>query len=136
MTPPFLLLLAAAGIFRFLSADAKKAFNQRLARLLPRKIMQEHLRVLMQDYPDRLSEFRRKVMPFSALHVGLNAAACSCFAAALWFFPPSGMAQWDLIFVRYGSLLLTPLALVADVVLFARMWMATFSRDAEADRAV
>jgi hypothetical protein len=136
MTPPFLFLLAAAGIFRLLSSDAKKAFNQRLAKLLPRKIMQQHLRILIQDYPDRLPEFRRKVMPFSALNVLLNAAACSCFAAATWFFPPSGMAQWDLVFVRYGGLLLIPVALAADLVLFARMWMSTFSREAEADGAM
>jgi hypothetical protein len=136
MTPPFLFLMAAAAIFRLLSADSKKAFNQRLARLLPRKVMQEHLRVLLEDYPERLGEFRRRVVPFSALHVALNAVACACFAAALWFFPPSGMAHWDLVFVRYGSLLLIPVALLADVVLFARMLMATFARDAEVDGAM
>jgi hypothetical protein len=136
MTPPFLFLLAAAGIFRLLSADANKAFNHRLARLLPRKVMQEHLRVLMADYPERVGEFRRRVLPYSALHVAWNAAACCCFAAALWIFPPTGMARWDLLFVQYGSLVLTPVAFMADAVLFARMLMATFSRDAEADEAV
>jgi hypothetical protein len=136
MTPPFLCLLAAAGIFRLLSADANKTFYQRLARLLPRKVMQEHLRVLLEEYPDRLSEFRWQVAPYSALHVLLNAAACGCFAAACWFFPPSGMAHWDLVFVRYGSVLLTPVAFLADVVLFARMLMATFARDAEAGGAM
>jgi hypothetical protein len=136
MTPPFLFLLAAAGIFRLLSADAKKAFDQRLANLLPRKVMEERMRVLLAEYTDRLSEFRRRVMPFSALQVLLNAAACACFAAALWFFPPTGMAHWDLVIVRYGSVLLTPVAFVADVVLFARTLLATFARDAEADGAI
>jgi hypothetical protein len=136
MTPPFLFLLAAAGIFRLLSADSNKAFNHRLARLLPRKVMREHLRVLLSDYPDRLAEFRRRVLPYSALHVALNAAACACFAAALWIFPPIGMAHWDLVFVQYGSLVLTPLAFLADAVLFARTLMATFATDAEADGAV
>jgi len=136
MTPPFLLLLAAAAIFRFLSADSRKAFDRRLARLLPRNVAEMHLRVLLVDFPDRLGEFRRRVLPFSALHVVLNAAACVCFIAALWFFPPSGMEHWDLLFVRYGSLVITPIAFLADVVLFARMLMATFGRGAEAGGAV
>jgi hypothetical protein len=136
MTPPFLLLLAAAGVFRLLSADSRKSFDQRLARLLPRNVMRDHLRVLLEEFPDRVSEFRRRVMPHSALHVLFNAAACACFTAALWFFPPVGMAHWDLIFVRYGSLLLMPVAFLADAILFARMLMATFARDAEADGAM
>ena len=136
MTPPFLFLLAAAGIFRLLSADSKKAFNQRLANLLPRKIMRDHLRALLADYPEQLSDFRTRVMPYQAFHVLLNAAACVCFAAALWFFPPHGLQQWDLRFVRYGSLLITPVAFLADVVIFARMLLATFARDAEADGAM
>jgi hypothetical protein len=136
MTPPFLFLLAAAGIFRLLSADSNKAFQQRLAKLLPRNVMHEHLRVLLQDFPDRLGEFRRRVLPFSALHVAFNAMACGCFVAALWYFPPTGMEHWDLVILRYGSVLLTPLAFVADAVSFARMLMATFGKDAEADGAV
>jgi hypothetical protein len=136
MTPPFLCLLAAAGIFRLLSADSNKAFKYRLEKLLPRKVMQEHLRVLLTDYPERAGEFRRRVLPYSGLHVVLNAAACACFAAALWIFPPTGMDHWDLVFVQYGSLVLIPLAFLADAVLFARMLMATFGRDAEADGAV
>ncbi len=136
MTPPFLFLVAAAAIFRFLSADANKAFRQRLARLLPRKVMEAHMSALLEDYPERLGEFRRRVLPYSALYVAFNAAACSCFAAALWFFPPSGLEQWDLLFVRYGSVLLTPVAFVADAVSFGRMLMSTYGRNAEADRAV
>ena len=136
MTPSFLFLLAAAGIFRFLSADSNKAFRRRLALLLPRKVMSEHLKALLQDYPDRLAEFRHKVLPFSALYVLLNAAACACFVGALWYFPPSGMQKWDLSLVRYGSLLLTPLAFLMDAFAFARMLMATYGRDAEADGAI
>ncbi len=136
MTPPFLCLLAAAGIFRLLSADSIKAFNQRLKMLLPRKVMQDHLRVLLAEYPDQVVEFRQRVLPYSALHVALNAAACACFAAALWIFPPVGMAHWDLVFVQYGSLVLLPVAFTADAVLFARMLMATFGRGAEVDGAV
>jgi hypothetical protein len=92
--------------------------------------------VLLGDYQERLGEFRRRVLPFDALHVALNAAACACFIAAVWLFPPSGMSDWDLAFVRYGSVLLTPVALLADVVSFARMLMATYGRNAEADEAV
>jgi hypothetical protein len=136
MTPPFLFLLAAAGIFRLLSADANKAFRQRLASLLPRKVMEQHLRILLEDYPERVAEFRSRVLPFSALYVLFNAVACICLATGLWYFPPSGMEHWDLIFVRYGSVLLTPVAFLADAVAFARMLMATYSRNAEADGAV
>ena len=128
MTPPFLFLLAASAIFRLLSADAKKAFHRWLARLLPRKVMQQHLRALLEDYPDRLGEFRRRVLPFFALHVTLNVAACACFVAAIWMFPPRGLSHWDLVFVQYGSLLLIPIAFLADTVWFARLLMATFGR--------
>ena len=98
--------------------------------------MEQRLRALLQDYPDRLGEFRRRVLPFSGLHLALNAAACACFVAALWYFPPSGMSYWDLLFVRYGSALLIPAAFLFDVVGFARLYRATFGRNAEADRMV
>jgi len=136
ITPPFLLLLAAAGIFRLLSADAMKTFHQRLARLLPRNVTEKHFRVLRADFPERLGNFRRRALPFSALHLALNLAACACFVAAVWFFPPGGMSHWDLVFVRYGGVLLTPVAFLADLVSFARMLLATYGRDAEADGAV
>jgi len=136
MTPPFLCLLAAAGIFRYLSADAKKAFTMRLAKLLPRNVTEQHLQVLIEDFPERVGEFRRRAVPYSALHVAYNAAACGCFVAALWFFPPAGMEHWDLVFVRYGSAILTPVALVGDVVLFMRMLRATFGRRTAADEII
>ena len=136
MTPPFLFLLAAAAIFRWLSADANKAFSQRLTSLLPRNVMREHLRVLLAEFPDRVGEFRRRVLPCHALHVVLNTAACACFAVALWMFPPIGMERWDLLFVQYGSLLLLPMAFFADAVLFARMLMATFAKNVEPDGAI
>ena len=136
MTLPFFFLLAAAGIFRLLSADSRKTFNRRLASLLPRNVMKDHLQVLMADFPERAAEFRRRVLPYSAFHVLLNTAACGCFAAALWIFPPAGMNRWDLLFVQYGSLLLMPLAFVADAVVFARTLMATFTSGAEADGAL
>jgi hypothetical protein len=136
MTPPFLFLVAAAAIFRLLSSDANTAFRRRLEGLLPRKVMQDHLRALLKDYPDRLVEFRRRVLPYSGLHVALNAAACACFVSALWYFPPSGMEHWDLVFVRYGSVLLTPVAFLMDAVGFARTLMATFGRASEIDGVV
>lgn len=137
MTPPFLFLLAAAGIFRWLSSDANKAFNARLERLLPRKVMDHHLRVLLANYPDLWAEFRRRVLPYSGLNVAFNVTACGCFVAAVWYFPPSMMEHWDLIFVRYVSLLVVPVALLVDGVAFTRTLLATFARrDAEADEAV
>jgi hypothetical protein len=135
MTPPFLCLLAAACIFRYLSSDAMKHFHLRLALLLPRNVVDNHLQVLLTEFPERLAEFRRRVLPSSAWHVALNAASAICFVCALWYFPPQGMARWDLIFVRYGSVVLTPLAFLADVILFARTIMATSGRDPEADEA-
>jgi len=98
--------------------------------------MDDHMRALLRDYPGRLVQFRRRVLPFSGLHVAFNAVACACFVSSLWFFPPSGMEHWDLLFVRYGSILLIPAAFLVDVVAFARMLMATFGRDAEVDGAV
>jgi hypothetical protein len=136
MTPPFLCLLAAACIFRYLSSDAMKQFKVRLAHLLPRNVMKEHLQVLMAEFPERLAEFRRRVLPYSAWHVALNAASAICFVCALWYFPPQGMARWDLIFVRYGSVVLTPLAFLGDAILFAKMLIATSGRSAAADEAV
>jgi hypothetical protein len=136
MSPPFLLLLGAAAIFRYLSADANKAFKARLASLLPRSVVQEHLRVLAREYPDRLGEFRRRVVPWHGLHVLLNAAACGCFIPALWFFPPSGLDDLALGFLRYGSLLLAPVAFLMDIYTLTRMIMATFGSDAEAGGAL
>ena len=136
MTPPFLCLLAAACILRYLSSDAMKQFKLRLAALLPRNVMESHLQVLLAEFPERLSEFRRRVLPCSAWHVVYNAASAVCFVAALWYFPPHGMEHWDLIFVRYGSVVLTPLAFMADVILFARILLATSGRGGEVDGAV
>lgn len=68
------------------------------------------------------------MLPFSVLHVALNLAACACFVAAVWVFPPTVMERWDLLFVRYGSVLLIPVAFLADVVSIARMLKATFGR--------
>jgi hypothetical protein len=136
MTPPFLCLLAAACILRYLSSDAMKQFKLRLAALLPRNVMEDHLRVLLGEFPDRLTDFRRRVLPCSVLHLIYNAAAAACFVGALWYFPPREMQHWDLIFVRYGSVVLTPLAFMADVVIFARMLVATSGRGGQADGAV
>ena len=98
--------------------------------------MQDHLRVLTREFPTRLGEFRRRALPQYALHVLWNAAACACFAVALWYFPPSGMEHWDLIFVRYGSIVLTPVAFLMDVVGFVRLAMSTLGRGAAPDEAV
>jgi hypothetical protein len=135
MTPPFLCLLAAAAIFRYLSSDAHKAFRARLVSLLPRNVMRDHLRVLQLEFPDRLGKFRRSVLPFSALHVLLNAAACLCFIAAVWFFPPIKMQKWDLLFVRYGSVAITPVALAVDLIAFGKLLASSFGHPGEANGA-
>jgi hypothetical protein len=132
----FLLLIAASAICRFVSWDAGNAFKARLARMVPRNVMEDHMRVLLEEFPDRLPEFRRRVAPCAAMQVMLDTAACACFAAACWFFPPHGMQHWALALVRYGSVLITPVAFVADVVSFARMFLGTYGRNAEVDGAV
>jgi hypothetical protein len=136
MTPPFLCLLAAAAIFRYLSSDSMKQFKLRLAGLLPRSVTEDHMRVLLTEFPDRVVEFRRRVLPCSAAHMAYNAASAICFVCALWYFPPQGMEHWDLIFVRYGSIILTPIAFLADLILFSRMLFASFGRPGAADEAV
>ena len=46
----FLLLVAAACILRYLAAESKRIFASRLASLLPRKVLKEHLNAL-REYP-------------------------------------------------------------------------------------
>ena len=46
------------------------------------------------------------------------------------------MSDWDLLFVRYASILLTPAAFLADVITFAKMLMTTFGRGDGAPGAV
>ena len=126
-------------IFRLLSADSNKTYRRRLALLVPRNVTDQHLqqlKVLLKEFPDRLVEFRRRVLPYSGLHLLLNVASCGCFIFAVWFFPPREMQRWDLLFVQYGSLLVVPLAFIADAVNFGRLLVATFARDAEVDGAV
>ena len=122
----FLMLVAAACIFRFLASEAKRVFAKRLTDLLPRKVVNEHLSAL-RNFPEHFPLFRSRVLPFSALQIVFNALSCACFIAALWFFPPSALSTWDLRFMRYGSLFVVPLAFVFDVVVFARLFLSTLS---------
>ena len=126
----FLMLLVAACILRFLASEAKRAFSKRLVNLLPRKIVHSHLKMLRQ-YPQDLPNFRARVLPFSALQIAFNALSCVCFVTAIWCFPPTMISSWDLLFMRYGSLLIVPLAFLVDVVAFTRLFLRTFSGKAE-----
>ena len=128
----FLMLVAAACILRCLAAESKRIFTSRLADLLPRKVLREHLNAL-REYPQHFPIFRSRVLPFSALQIAFNALSCACFIAALWCFPPAALSSWDLFFMRYGSLLVVPIAFLFDLVVFARLFWATLSPSDELD---
>jgi hypothetical protein len=128
----FLMLIAAACVFRYLSAEAKRVFTCRLTGLLPRKVLSEHLAVL-RNYPQHFPIFRSRVLPFSALQIAFNTFSCMCFVVALWYFPPAALSSWDLFFIRYGSLLIVPIAFVFDLVAFARLFWVTLSVNEELD---
>jgi hypothetical protein len=132
MNPNFLMLITAACILRYLAASAKRVFASRLAELLPRKVLKEHLSAL-RDYPQHFPIFRWRVLPFSALQIAFNALSCSCFIAALWCFPPAALSSWDLFFMRYGSLLIVPIAFLFDLVAFGRLFWVTLSDRDELD---
>jgi hypothetical protein len=129
----FLMLMAAAGILRYLAIEAKRTFGKRLENLLPHKLSKSHLAVL-REHPQHFSLFRTRVLPFSALQIVFNALSCVCFIAGLWLFPPSALSSWDLLFMRYGSLLIVPLAFVVDVFIFARLFWVTLTGKNEADQ--
>ena len=126
MTFSFLLLLAAAGIFRFLAHDAKKAFDRRVAAFLPANVDADHVNVLLREFPQHCSEFRFRVLPFSAANLLMNAASCIAVVSALWICPPTGMSAADLVLLQYGGLIIVPLAFVIDFVGFFRLLFRTF----------
>lgn len=126
MTPSFLMMIGAACILRFLAAEAKRAFAKRLAGLLPRNVMEEHLNAL-REFPQHYPVFRARVLPFSALQIACNAASCICFVAALWYFPPSALSETNLYFMRYGSMLVVPAAFLFDVFVFVRLFCTTLT---------
>ena len=128
----FLMLVVAACILRFLAAESKRIFVSRLASLLPRKVIKEHLTAL-REYPEHFAIFRARVLPFSALQIAFNALSCASFIVALWCFPPTALSSWDLFFMRYGSLLVVPIAFLFDVVVFVRLFWATLATSNELD---
>lgn len=129
----FLMLMAAAGILRYLAVEAKRTFGKRLENLLSRKVAKGHLAAL-REYPQHFSLFRWRVLPFSALQIVFNALSCVCFIVGLWLFPPAALSSWDLLFMRYGSLLIVPLAFLVDVFIFARLFWVTLAAKNEADQ--
>lgn len=128
------MMVGAACILRLLAAEAKRAFAVRLAGLLPRNVVREHLSAL-REFPQHYPIFRARVLPFSALQIACNAASCACFVAALWFFPPAALSEGSLIFMKYGSLLIVPAAFVFDVFVFVRLFCTTLTVTANKDEA-
>jgi hypothetical protein len=131
MDLPFLMMLLAAGILRYLAFEAKRNYHVRLAKLLPRNIVKHHFSVLTADYRDCLAAFRSSVLPLAGFQLVLNALSCAVFVGALWIFPPAALAEWDLMFIRYGGLAILPPALVIDALAFCRLFHATQSRNSE-----
>lgn len=134
MTLSFIMLILAAGIVRYLAMEAKRAYTRRVASLLPPNIPDVSVQTLLKNHPEHRPAFRRNALPFSALQILFNALACSVFVAALWVFPPALLSDWDLFLIRYGGLLIVPIALVVDLALFARLLLATLSRQQEPDK--
>ncbi|GEM_PF-3367595 len=128
MNVSFVLLLAASGIFRYVATQARAAFTVRLERLLPRKVMSDHLQALFEEYRPLLGAFRSQALPFSLLELFLNAAACAVFVAALWTYPPRELSDLNLFLLRYCSAAFVLLAVLGDVFDLGRLFYHTFSR--------
>ena len=128
MNISFILLIAAAGILRYVAVQARAAFVQRLAQLLPRKVMEGHLQALFDEYRPRLRAFRSQALPYSALELFLNALACSVFVAALWTYPSQQLSEMNLFLVRYCSAALVMFAFLGDLFEFGQIFYFTFAR--------
>src|SRR5438309_1927341 len=115
MNASFLMLLAAAAIFRFLAVRARSAFKFGLTKLVPPKLRVLPASVgLLLDFPEELRVFRRAVLPLAALESLLNAASCAVVAATLWLCPPARIGSGDLDLLKHASLIILPLAALAD----------------------
>jgi len=128
MNLPFVLLIIAAGILRYVAVQARGAFVRRLAQLLPRKVTDGHLQVLFDEYRPRLAAFRSQALPYSALELCLNAFACAVFVAALWTYPRQELSEMNLFLVRYCSATLVLVAFLLDLFEFGQLFYFTFAR--------
>ncbi len=130
MTLSFLLLGIAVLIFRYLAFEANAAFRNRLMRLLRRKAQRTQLFAVLREHPGQLSEFRRRVLPYAALQVGLDALACVLFVGGLYLFPPQ-IGMTDLLLLQRGSVLVVGVALMAEILWLGMALRVSLARSAE-----
>lgn len=128
MNVSFVLLLIASGILRYVAMLARAAFVGRLTKLLPRKVMDDHLQALFAEYRPRLRAFRSQALPFSALELSLNAVACAVFVAALWMYPTQQLSELNLFLLRYCSAAFVLLAFLGDLFEFGQLFYFTFAK--------
>jgi len=122
------MLLSAAAIFGFMAYSAKKAFALRVANIVPRNVVSDHLNILLREFPQHHSEFRSRALPLYAAHLALNTMACGVVLVAAWTFPTGIMSDFDLLVLRWGGLVIVPIAFVMDSVGFFRVLARSFVR--------
>ena len=128
MNSSFLMLLAAAVIFRYLGSHSKSVFRGRLTRLLRREVTGNRLHTVLREHPERLPEFRSHILPMLTLQLFCDAAACSAIVLGVYAFPPENFGPNDLFLVRLTSTLVFALALLFDAYQFVRAVLAAFGR--------
>jgi hypothetical protein len=121
MTLSFFLLLVSSVTFSYLGAQAKRTFHARVCGLLPRNVMRDHLKVLFSEFPDRLPDFRARVLPLRAGRLVFDALSCILLLVALWLFPPAFLRGFDLSVLRFAGLGLVTVACAVDTAAFCKM---------------
>lgn len=115
MPPAFLLTLLAALIFRYLASQVRGQFRARLFVLLRRPLQRGRLISILREHPERMPEFRSRLLPLMATQVALDALACGVFVFALFVFPPAKFGPSDLALIHRGSVLIVAAAMAVEV---------------------
>jgi hypothetical protein len=124
MTLNFLFLVLAALVFRYLAFQANTAFVERLTRLLERNPSRRRLVAALKDHPERLAEFRARVLPLAARQLGLDSASCILLILAIYVFPPSVIGVHDLANLQWTSVVVVSLAMLVEGFWFVRTCVA------------
>ncbi len=124
----FFLWVGAAGVFRWLGADAERRFQTRLRGLLPRHVLSGHLAALLGEHREQLPAFRSTALPLRARRLCYDALGCGIFLAALWVVPPPFLAGRELHFLRAVGVAVVAVGLVADGGALLRIRRATLCR--------
>ncbi len=124
----FFLWVGAAGVFRWLGADAERRFQDRLRALLPRKVLSGHLAALVGEHRELLPAFRSQALPLRARRLCFDALGCGIFLAARWVMPPPVLAGRELDLLRALGAAVVGVAALADGGAFLRIYRATSGR--------